>query len=509
MTAVPAFARPRRALSRLLAVLMVVLVTPLLAAPAQAATTYGGYLFAYFTGEGTATGEQIYFAASRGNDPLRYDVLNGGKPALVSTAGTKGVRDPFVLRKQDGTFVLIATDLRMYQGPSWDQVQRTGSRSIVIWESSDLVTWSAPRLQQVADATAGNVWAPEAYYDAATGRYVVFWASKLYAASDSGHTANTYNRMMYATTSDFRTFSAPQVWVDPGYSVIDSTVIADAGTYYRFTKDERSASSGSPCGKFILQEKSTSLTSRTYSSVAECIGKGSIGAGEGPLVFKSNTEQKWYLFVDEFTGRGYVPFETTNLASGTWKESSAALLPASPRHGTVLPITAAELKRVAKAGATVQAPSGKRSIQATTPGFTNTYWRHKDYAGRNEVITTSSSATDKQDATFTVVPGLADSSCSSFQSANFPDRYLRQSDLRLRLDQSDGTAAFRTDATFCAQAGASGQGVTWRSYGMPTRVVRHYGQVLYLASYAGREVFDSTTNWNADTTWLVQSPWAP
>ena len=263
-------------------------------------------------------------------------MLNGGKPALVSTAGTKGVRDPFVLRKQDGTFVLIATDLRMYQGPSWDQVQRTGSRSIVIWESADLVTWSAPRLSRWPTPRRATSGPPRPTTTPRPAVTSVFWASKLYAASDSGHTANTYNRMMYATTSDFRTFSAPQVWVDPGYSVIDSTVIADAGTYYRFTKDERSASSGSPCGKFILQQKSTTLTSRTYSSVAECIGKGSIGAGEGPLVFKSNTEQKWYLFVDEFTGRGYVPFETTNLASGTWKESTAALLPASPRHGTVL-----------------------------------------------------------------------------------------------------------------------------------------------------------------------------
>ena len=29
-----------------------------------------GYLFTYFTGEGTASGEQIYFALSQGNDPL-------------------------------------------------------------------------------------------------------------------------------------------------------------------------------------------------------------------------------------------------------------------------------------------------------------------------------------------------------------------------------------------------------------------------------------------------------
>ena len=197
MTAVPAPARPRRALSRLLALLLLVLAIPPLTGTAQAAPASGGYLFAYFTGEGTAAGEQVYFAASRGNDPLRYDVLNGGRPALVSTVGTKGVRDPFVLRKQDGTFVLIATDLRMYQGPSWDQVQRTGSRSIVVWESADLVTWSAPRPAQVADATAGNVWAPEAYYDAATGRYVVFWASKLYAASDGGHTANIWTDQLF------------------------------------------------------------------------------------------------------------------------------------------------------------------------------------------------------------------------------------------------------------------------------------------------------------------------
>ena len=28
-------------------------------------------------------------------------------------------------------------------------------------------------------------------------------------------------------------------------------------------------------------------------------------------MFKSNTENKWYMLIDEFGGRGYVPFETT------------------------------------------------------------------------------------------------------------------------------------------------------------------------------------------------------
>ena len=51
-------------------------------------TSYAGYLFAYFTGEGTADGEQIRYALSRGNDPLHWRELNQGKPVLTSTTST-------------------------------------------------------------------------------------------------------------------------------------------------------------------------------------------------------------------------------------------------------------------------------------------------------------------------------------------------------------------------------------------------------------------------------------
>ncbi|CAM5304898.1 hypothetical protein SGLAM104S_09051 [Streptomyces glaucescens] len=42
---------------------------------------YAGYLFAYFTGEGTADGEQIRYALSRGNDPLHWRELNRAGPS--------------------------------------------------------------------------------------------------------------------------------------------------------------------------------------------------------------------------------------------------------------------------------------------------------------------------------------------------------------------------------------------------------------------------------------------
>ncbi|MDG9715110.1 family 43 glycosylhydrolase [Streptomyces sp. DH24] len=318
-------------------------------APHLTEPRYAGYLFAYFTGEGTADGEQIRYALSRGNDPLHWRELNAGKPVLTSTVGEQGLRDPFVIRSPDGDrFYLIATDLRMYRNSSgsWDEVQRHGSKSVMVWESTDLVHWTDQRLVKVAPDNAGNAWAPEAYWDESLGQYVVFWASKLYAEDDPGHTGSTYNKMLYATTKDFRDFSEPKVWNDPGYSVIDSTVVAHEGTYHRFTKDERDPSSGSPCSKFVTAEKSRSLTDTSYDFVADCIGSGAMDRGEGPTVFKSNTEEKWYLFIDEYGGRGYLPFETTDLDSGTWTPSTDYQLPASPRHGTVLPVTQEEYDRL-------------------------------------------------------------------------------------------------------------------------------------------------------------------
>ncbi|WP_245778283.1 immunoglobulin-like domain-containing protein [Lentzea xinjiangensis] len=332
-------------------------------APLPVEEPLAGYGFFYFTGESSAIGEQIYAAASNGDNPLDFSEVNNGRPILRSSLGELGVRDPFILRSPGGDrFYLLATDLKINGGRGWDAAQRTGSRSIMVWESADLRNWSRQRSVQVSPPTAGNTWAPEAFWDAKRGSYVVYWASKLYAENDPGHTGNSYNRMMYATTRDFVTFSPAKVWIDPGYSVIDSTVIEHNGTYYRYTKDERNNSSTSPCSKFITAEKSTDLLDPDYDFVAECIGKGTstspgLSAGEGPTGFKSNTENKWYLFIDEYGGRGYVPFETTDLASGKWTMSTGARLPASPRHGTVLPVTQAELNRLTAPPAPVRADS--------------------------------------------------------------------------------------------------------------------------------------------------------
>ncbi|WP_183098548.1 family 43 glycosylhydrolase [Nocardioides pelophilus] len=321
-------------------------------APAPAA--YEGYAFSYFTGNSIA-GEKIYFAASRGNDALEWDELNEGRPLLESTLGEMGLRDPFLIRSPEGDrFYLIATDLSIGRNGNWDRAQRTGSRYLEVWESTDLVTWSAQRHVLVSPPTAGNTWAPEAYWDDALQQYVVFWASKLYAESDTDHTGNTYNRMLYATTRDFVTFSEARIWQDRGDSRIDSTVIKENGSYYRFTKDEGGGGTG--CSD-IIQEKADSLTAvdlpgdPSWAFMDACIGRDAgTSAVEGPTVFKANpgdtSGSPYYLFVDEYGGRGYIPLGTDDLEAPDWQVADDYNLPASPRHGTVIPVTAAELAKL-------------------------------------------------------------------------------------------------------------------------------------------------------------------
>ncbi|KAM0426276.1 hypothetical protein ACHAPT_008316 [Fusarium lateritium] len=319
---------------------------------AQAPQKYEAYAFTYFTGN-TLDGENIYFAASNGNNALDWVELNKGKPILTSTQGARGLRDPFIIRSHDAsTFYVLATDQSMGRGSTWDREVRHGSRHIEIWESKDLVNWSAQRHILVSPPTAGNTWAPEAYYDSELGEYLVFWASSLYAEDDPDHTGKSHHRMLYATTKDFVTFSDSVVWQDPGYSRIDSTVLKEGGTYYRFTKDEGKGTTG--CSD-IIEERSSNLaaTLNNWTPVTSCIGKNAAtGAIEGPTVFKSNSGdvngEKFYLFVDEYGGRGYIPLETTDIAKPNWKVSPKYKLPAKPRHGTVIPITAAELAAIKK-----------------------------------------------------------------------------------------------------------------------------------------------------------------
>ncbi|ANP57042.1 alpha-L-arabinofuranosidase B [Streptomyces griseochromogenes] len=154
-------------------------------------------------------------------------------------------------------------------------------------------------------------------------------------------------------------------------------------------------------------------------------------------------------------------------------------------------------------------PGSEISLRATTSCCTGDYVRHQDNAAVLSPVTSGSSSLDKNDATWIVRRGLADSSCVSFESRNYPGDFLRHYDYRLHRQPMDGTSRFRADATFCPHTGKSGTGTSFASYNYPTRYLRHYDYNVYIASDGGSNDFDSGTSWSADVSWAVSSPWAP
>lgn len=290
---------------------------------------YNNYLFAYFVGEGKG-GEAIYFAVSQ--DGYNWKELNGGKAVLNSTLGTTGLRDPFIMRSEDGEkFYLIATDLCIYEDGDWWKAQTSGSKSVMFWESTDLITWSEQQMLTINNKTAGCTWAPEMYYDETTGEYMIFWASR---TMSDGY---AQQRIFYTTTKDFLEFAKPKVWINYPYSTIDTTVIEEDGRYYRFTKYEDAA-------RIILETADSLLGEWTQIESATLDAQEGV---EGPTCFEFHEEdikngQRYALLLDNYGGGGYYIMTTDSLASGEFQKVRGYSLPDRPRHGTVIRITDAE-----------------------------------------------------------------------------------------------------------------------------------------------------------------------
>lgn len=433
--------------------------------PAAALDPFTGYLMAHFIGE-SSVGQQIHLAHS--TDGLRWTDLNNGSPVVLSTVGTRGVRDPALVRSPAGDrYWIIATDLCIGCGQDWSTAINNGSRNLVVWESTDLVTWSAPWLLNVAGAIPDgrNAWAPEAIWNPATNDYVLYWATNVPQSGATKH------RIYYARTTNFRTVTTPTAYITrPGaQEIIDTQIVevpAGVGNY-RYVRASRD-------GQITLEGSNSILGS--WTTLGNLSGIGLTGSQvEGPMWMKFNTRAEWTLYLDQYaSGRGYLPVYTTNPSSPSTYRLPAAgsydLGGTRKRHGSILNLTAAETTRVlARWGNS--APVNR--IQSYN--FPDRYVRHSNYDVRIDA-----NVSPAQDAQFRLVPGLSGTSGTvSFASVNFPGYYLRHYNYDFQLAQNDGTATFAGDATFRRVAGlADASAASFQSYNVPDRYIRHSNYIL-------------------------------
>ncbi|MGI6218652.1 MAG: family 43 glycosylhydrolase [Bacteroidaceae bacterium] len=286
---------------------------------------YTAYLFVYFIGNSPSQ-EQIYYALSY--DGFNYTPLNGGNPVIGadSIALKHSVRDPHILRGEDGMFYMVLTDMRSAEG--W-----SSNDGLVLMKSPDLIHWTHTAIDfptQWPDRfdrnTLTQVWAPQTIYDPASGRYVVY-----YSIGEQGQHYKIY--YSYAN-EDFTELTEPAVLYDHGANTIDGDIVVDAeGVYHLFFKTEGE-------GNGIQQATAPSLFG-PWTAEGRYLQQTSV-AVEGSGVFPLIDAQEWVLMYDCYTS-GYYQFCTSpDLYNFTWVADTRTSGAFTPRHGTVIPITAAE-----------------------------------------------------------------------------------------------------------------------------------------------------------------------
>ncbi|SPC60576.1 related to Crg1 protein (Putative arabinase) [Ustilago sp. UG-2017b] len=269
-----------------------------------------GYLFIHFYDNYRApgdystypAGEQIFGHISNGNDALFYKPLKGGAPLLTSDVGTKG-------------HYIIATDLNQTAVGGFGG--KFLSRSLVIWDSEgvSLTNWKAPHLVQVVPDNFRMAWAPEAIWLEDEQRFLVYWSSNKFA--DASHSGDPdYDKNYSSYTTDFVTFTAPEVFMDLGNNtgVIDLTIgrgpTNGGDQYVRFFKDE---------------------------SVYKVRGQ-------------ENTSDRSLVFLDQY-GRnpaGYYPYSADNGIDqyGFTDLGFPSGMPTQLKHGSIKPLTQAQYDEI-------------------------------------------------------------------------------------------------------------------------------------------------------------------
>jgi beta-xylosidase len=180
-------------------------------------STAATYLFAHFIGNGE---DGLHFAASA--DGLTWTPAGNGRSFLTPAVGSKLMRDPSIVRGPDGQFHMVWTT------GWWD-------KGIGLAHSPDLIAWSEQQFVPVMEheAEAQNCWAPEIFFDADRGRYLIFWATTIpgrFPATEPnepglsrGDRAN--HRIYFVETSDFKKFSDTKLLYDAGFNVIDAFLV--------------------------------------------------------------------------------------------------------------------------------------------------------------------------------------------------------------------------------------------------------------------------------------------
>ena len=272
-------------------------------------------LFTYFIGNGE---DGLHLAWSR--DGLTWEALGGGKSYLAPTVGnSKLMRDPCVAIGPDGVYHMVWTS-------GWWE------NNIGYASTKDFITWTPQKEIPVMaqEPTVKNTWAPELVWDKKREQFLIFWASTIPGkfSEAAGTSEDGLNHRMFATTTkDWQTFTPTKLWYDPGFSVIDATIVPVGDGYRMVVKDE----TRNPPKKY-LQHASAGDVEGPWSPLSEPFSRDWV---EGPTVLQVG--DAWLVYFDVYREKHYGVLRTRDWK--TWEDLTAQLsMPKGIRHGTAIEV---------------------------------------------------------------------------------------------------------------------------------------------------------------------------
>jgi len=258
----------------------------------------------------------VFFATS--DDGYHWKPLNNGKPWLPIEHPGELMRDPFLTRGPDGEFHLVWT--WAWRGTSFGYAH-----------SPDLVHWSDQQELTLFPA-ANNTWAPEIYWDAAKSKWLIIWSATVPGRHEG-------NRLYKSWTADFKSFTPPEIFYDPGYMVIDATILHTRGKYYLVFKDERL----DPLHKYVKIAEGPSLEG-PWQNVSEALTES---WSEGPSAVQVADE--YIIYYDHYRDpKRYEAVASKDLQHWT-PITDRMQLPEAAKHGSFLSVTEGEKQRIESA----------------------------------------------------------------------------------------------------------------------------------------------------------------
>ncbi|MES1198661.1 MAG: glycoside hydrolase family 43 protein [Pseudomonadota bacterium] len=317
---------------------LLLVVAALLVTLGPRAFAQDAYLFSSFRDNGQ---DGLHLAYSA--DGLNWMALNNDKSYLAPQVGGHLMRDPCIIEGPDGQFHMVWTT-------GWWE------NNIGIAHSRDLIHWSAETMLPVMASFPGvmNTWAPEIFYDAATRRYLIFWASAVPGAfpetADRGDIRSTTglginHRIYYTTTRDFRTYAPTAVFYDGGFVSIDATLVRDGARYIMFIKDETKRPEPAKNIRIAI----AAAAGGPYGPASTPISPPGLWA-EGPTAIKIGDQ--FYLYYDAYMSPQHMgAARSRDLIH--WEDITGLLhFPEGTRHGSVLRVDRAVLDRLLAAQGT-------------------------------------------------------------------------------------------------------------------------------------------------------------